>query len=417
MEQALLDVEQTNELKFIQSEENKIKHLHQEHQLKLEAFNIHMNQIRNEIRIVQMTIKNIENEILILDTTLDTNFRLSGLDTNRIDWEHIKSQKEHALDEARRAHEDLEFQLMELEAKYETELEDIQTRLINEQEILIESFKHKNCLTGADQEQQKLINKLKSETEILELEKKKLIDQFQKQRSQLETIEKKLHKIGEKNLNQNLELNENENDSPSPASSSASLSSATNSSETGPSTNQNYKNQECDQNNQILDRYFYPSLIPQFNQIQHHIYQSNSSNYTKQFSQSFRDILENTMLINGISESNNYNQHKNTTFSPFMNKNQRLSRCLNSKNSLTGNLMNEVAANVSCLTGSVNHAKIPIDTTHHILPEQDMDDYIDELEKKLLCPVNGQLAMKFAELNRAKADNYFEQQVSIFIIN
>ncbi|RNA27518.1 pleckstrin homology-like domain family B member 2 isoform X1 [Brachionus plicatilis] len=415
MERALLDVEQTSELKFIQSEENKIKHLHQEHQLKLEAFNIHMNQIRNEIRIVQMTIKNIENEILILDTTLDSNFRLSGLDSSRIEWENIKSQKEHALEEARRAHEDLEFQLMELEAKYETELEDIQTRLINEQEILIESFKQKNCLVGADQEQQKLISKLKSETEILELEKKSLIDQFQKQRSQLESIEKKLQKIGEnreKKLNENLELNENGNDSPSPASSSASLSSATNSSETGPSINQNYKSQECDQTSPIAERYFYPQL----DQIQNQIYssafhQANSNNYHKQFSQSFRDILENTMLINGIGEANNFgrNQTKNSTFSPYSHKAQRLSRCLHAKNSLAGGYVSEVAANVSGLTGSVNHAKIPIDLSHHMLPDQEMDEYIDELEKKLLCPINGQLAMKFAELNRAKADNYCEQ--------
>ena len=86
--------------------------------------------------MVQMTIKNIENEILILDTTLDTNFLLSSpncIDTNRVNWKSIKDQKEHTLEEARRAHEDLEFQLMELEAKYETELEDIQNRLLKEQ--------------------------------------------------------------------------------------------------------------------------------------------------------------------------------------------------------------------------------------------------------------------------------------------
>lgn len=406
MERALLDVEQTNELKFIQSEENKIKHLHQEHQLKLEAFNLHMNQIRNEIRIVQMTIKNIENEILILDTTLDADFRLSGLDSNRFDWENIKTQKEHALEEAQRAHEDLEFQLMELEAKYETELEDIQTRLINEQEILIESFKYKNCLSGADQEQQKLINKLKSETEILEFEKKKLIDQFEKQRLQLESIEKKLHKIGE-NKNKNENLDENENDSPSPASSSASLSSATNSSETSPSINQNYKSNECDETNSNDQRYLYPTS-------QQQIYQSafnqfNSNNYSKQLPQSFREILQNTMLINGISEANNYGrvQPKNYPYSPLIDKNNQ--RSSKSKNLVAANFVSQVAGNVSCLTGSVNHAKIPIDSS-----DQEIDEYIGALEKKLMCPINGQLAMKFAELNHAKSENYFEQ-VSFFL--
>ena len=45
MERALLDVEHSNELKSIQSDEAKLKHLQQEHQLRLEAFNLHTNQV------------------------------------------------------------------------------------------------------------------------------------------------------------------------------------------------------------------------------------------------------------------------------------------------------------------------------------------------------------------------------------
>lgn len=45
MERALLDVEHSNELKSIQSDEAKLKHLQQEHQLRLDAFNLHTNQV------------------------------------------------------------------------------------------------------------------------------------------------------------------------------------------------------------------------------------------------------------------------------------------------------------------------------------------------------------------------------------
>ncbi len=45
MERALLDVEHNNELKSIQTEEAKLKHLQQEHQLRLDSFNMHSNQV------------------------------------------------------------------------------------------------------------------------------------------------------------------------------------------------------------------------------------------------------------------------------------------------------------------------------------------------------------------------------------
>ena len=45
MERALLDVEHTNELKNIQNDEAKLKHLQQENQLRIEAFTLHTSQV------------------------------------------------------------------------------------------------------------------------------------------------------------------------------------------------------------------------------------------------------------------------------------------------------------------------------------------------------------------------------------
>ena len=45
MERALLEVEHKNELKNIQNDEAKLKHLQQEHQLRLDAFKMHTAQV------------------------------------------------------------------------------------------------------------------------------------------------------------------------------------------------------------------------------------------------------------------------------------------------------------------------------------------------------------------------------------
>jgi hypothetical protein len=193
--------------------------------------------------MVQMTIKNVENEIRIRDTTLDNNFisPASAASSNeggsvgesassasssssstagssvmnnckrsensallldspgdRAPLETLRLQKIHSLDEAKRTHEDLEFQLMELEAKYESELEDIQNRLIGEQDALLNAFKQRHAsLSEYDKQQTEMLMKVKAETETLEHERQQLIEQFKKQRTHLQLIERKLQKMHE----------------------------------------------------------------------------------------------------------------------------------------------------------------------------------------------------------------------------
>lgn len=49
MERALLDVEHSNELKNIQNDEAKLKSLQHEHQVRLDAFNMHTAQVKKRI--------------------------------------------------------------------------------------------------------------------------------------------------------------------------------------------------------------------------------------------------------------------------------------------------------------------------------------------------------------------------------
>ncbi len=129
-----------------------------------------------------MTMKNVENEILILDTSLDSQLGATGLSyAEKQHLDSLKYHRQHALEESKRSHEDLEFQLMELEAKYESELEDIQNRLIREQDKLLNAFKQRQAnLVDYDQQQTMMLMAVKAQTECLESERQKLIDQFKK---------------------------------------------------------------------------------------------------------------------------------------------------------------------------------------------------------------------------------------------
>jgi hypothetical protein len=320
MERALLEVEHNNELKIIQNDEAKLKHLQQEHQTRLDAFNRHTQQIRNEIEMIQMTIKNIENEILILDTTLDKNYLLLSsannfhhANTNRMHMESLKAQKEHSLEEAKHIHEDLEFQLMELEAKYETELEDIQNRLIKEQDHLLNVFKQRQAsLSELDQQQTQMLLKCKTETDLLEIERLKLIDEFKKQREQLDFVEKKIKKLRDcrspLNNNEHIVLDSeqktvsNDNQTPSPASSSISLSSNSNSNSSNNETTTSSSSASASSATPSSSN----QIKVNFNQIQtpqRFLYsQAPVSTIQHNLSQSFMDILENTLLINNMAE-------------------------------------------------------------------------------------------------------------------
>jgi hypothetical protein len=69
MERALLEVEHNNELKNIQNDEAKLKHLQQEHQLRIDAFNMHTSQVNIQFNFSSFILRNSKiNKILFLDS-------------------------------------------------------------------------------------------------------------------------------------------------------------------------------------------------------------------------------------------------------------------------------------------------------------------------------------------------------------
>lgn len=64
MERALLDVEHSNELKNIQNDEAKLKSLQHEHQVRLDAFNMHTAQVK--FFFVLLFIVDIENFLFLI---------------------------------------------------------------------------------------------------------------------------------------------------------------------------------------------------------------------------------------------------------------------------------------------------------------------------------------------------------------
>jgi hypothetical protein len=471
--------------------------------------------------MIQMSIKNIENEILILDTSLDKaaaghynhynphhHHHHHHHFTNQ---QHMRAQKTHALDEARHAHEDLEFQLMEIEAKYETELEDIQNRLIAEQDHLLSMFEQRQAsLNDYDSQQTAMLLRVKSETEALEDDRCKLIEEFKKQRDHLQMVEKRINQlmaedqlINERNNGNETASQEQQNqqDTPSPASSSVSLTSTTNSgggetttsssgvsgTATSPSsssqctttnvsslaTNLNKLNNglfnmnNSSINSQSSNNYSVtqtPNRYP--NQANHSNYQyiqpqqnqtTNSSQLqfiqnalqvsscvsanprTASLSRSFRDILENTMLINGLCDIQSPRPtpllprlHLNSSAgSSSFNNNQNNSNLINKMNggsssaaALTTSHSINNNKNVSFNTKSLTTTPTRPCSTDQVVgelmmmnPQQHVHVNMVTSAESTAAAANTQLAVKFAELERhlalSKSQNYaqLEQQL------
>jgi hypothetical protein len=183
----------------------------------------------------------------------------------------------------------------------------------------------------------------------------------------------------------------------------------------------------------------------QYIHLQQQQQQHKQQQYRKQLSQSFRDILENTLLINGICESTpGHNTNNNTTTTTTTTTN-------NNNNNNTSNYQHRNQS--TCYLNSFNQTTTsptmptspklvhPVLTNHHHQQQQHSDDY----DQRQFSPtrngvsgntpstpvtsqvpstpvlVNTQLALKFAQLEhtlaltKAENNNLLEQQVNIEI--
>ncbi|CAF3798068.1 unnamed protein product [Rotaria magnacalcarata] len=124
IERALVESEHDLVFKQIlnasEGDQHKIRYLYNDLQLLIERIMSEKNSIRNEIEYTQQTLFKLEHEL----RELEEQYRPSD--------DKILKKKE-IIAETRKKHEDLEFQLMELETRCEAELEQAEEHFQNEQ--------------------------------------------------------------------------------------------------------------------------------------------------------------------------------------------------------------------------------------------------------------------------------------------
>ena len=102
-----------------------------------------------------------------------------------------------ALETERKIFEDMEFQQLEIESKYEEEKEEIQRQLLREQEALEETRRERESrLKEIDHQQREMLLACKKDTEALEVKREKLVAEFQLEKEKLKELEKLLQASG-----------------------------------------------------------------------------------------------------------------------------------------------------------------------------------------------------------------------------
>ncbi|CAF0893907.1 unnamed protein product, partial [Adineta steineri] len=175
-------------------DQEKIRHLYNDLQLLTDRIMTEKTSIRNEIDYTQQILFKLEYEL----RELEEQYRPSD--------DKILKKKE-ILAETRRKHEDLEFQLMELETRCETELEQAEEHFQNEQILVAQNSKiRQNTLRDLDHQQNIILHQVIIEKEKLEREKQKLKLLFKQKKFEANELEQKINglsSIHEKNIYEN----------------------------------------------------------------------------------------------------------------------------------------------------------------------------------------------------------------------
>ncbi|CAF1066722.1 unnamed protein product [Adineta ricciae] len=183
-EQALIEGE--HELVFKQildasdSDQQKLRQQHINLQVLVERIMAEKTSIRNQISYTQQVLFKLEREL----RDLEEQYR-SPDDT--------VLQKKENLSFTRKKYEELEFQLMELETRCESELEQAEEQFRNEQKLVTQNAKmRQNTLRELDHQQYLALHQTTLEKEKLEREKQKLKLFYKQKKIEANEYERKI---------------------------------------------------------------------------------------------------------------------------------------------------------------------------------------------------------------------------------
>ncbi|XP_060573136.1 pleckstrin homology-like domain family B member 1 isoform X3 [Ruditapes philippinarum] len=178
MERALLEGEHQTEMERLQDDQEKIRHLRHKQNMLMEKAS---REREKELAIIERERKKLEN-LELQNGTLENQLELCSSEDKKSVMEKLQKNKE-MLDNQRKVFDDLEFQQLESEAKFEEDKEQSQRRLLADQNNLLDRYRtREESLQQISNQQREAILSVRRDMERFEADRQKSIDQFKQER-------------------------------------------------------------------------------------------------------------------------------------------------------------------------------------------------------------------------------------------
>ncbi|KAL3886762.1 hypothetical protein ACJMK2_026735 [Sinanodonta woodiana] len=191
MERALLEGEHQMEMEQLSQDQEKINQLKQrQNQLVQKA----TKQREKELQVIEkehQKLKILEKE------HYETEQLLESCSKEEEDALLERFQKHtEALENQRKLYDDLEFQQLESESKFEEEKEQVQQMLIQDQNILLEKYRNRqDQLHKIDSQRKEMLKSVKANMESLEKKRLQTAEKFKEEKKKLIEVEQKISNL------------------------------------------------------------------------------------------------------------------------------------------------------------------------------------------------------------------------------
>lgn len=205
MERALLDGEHHTEMEKLQQDQEMIQQLRHKHSQLVEKASKEREKELAVIERERRRLVELEEEQEELERQLAT----APPEHQQVVLDRLHRHKE-ILDNQRKIFDDLEFQQLESEAKFEEDREQVQLRLMSDQEDLLTRYHtRQEGLQDISNQQRDMVAGVKHEMDRMEKERQKSIDEYRQEKLKLVEIQGKISQL-ESKMSPNNKVEEND---------------------------------------------------------------------------------------------------------------------------------------------------------------------------------------------------------------
>ncbi|GAB1599003.1 pleckstrin homology-like domain family B member 1 isoform X5 [Argonauta hians] len=193
LEQALLEGEHQTEMNELQVEQELINQLKKKHDEIVEKAALEREKDLELIEVEKKKLRELEQK------HYETEQLLEACIVEEEDKLLDRYQKEHeVLDNQRVYFDNLEFEKLESESKFEQEKEFVRGEILTNQNTLLDKYKSReNRLHQIDCQQREMIQQVKVNVQSLEKSRQSLVEEFRKEKARLQSVERKIQELSQ----------------------------------------------------------------------------------------------------------------------------------------------------------------------------------------------------------------------------